>query len=66
MEEELKLTIPVGDKSVNITHLEFTEEGDVIVEYDETDIPLEGIQNALLALIEAAVNDALSSQENLA
>lgn len=66
MEEELKLTIPVGDKSVNITRLEFTEEGDVIAEYDETDIPLEDIQNALLAFIEAAVNDALSSQEKLA
>ena len=66
MEEELKLTIPVGDKSVNITRLEFTEEGDVIAEYDETDIPLEDIQNALLAFIKAAVKDALSSQEKLA
>lgn len=65
MEEEnnfsVDITLPVGDSYVHITYLELTEEGDIIVEYDESDTPVEAVQAALVSFIETAVQEALKN-----
>lgn len=64
MEEQdftVDITLPVGNSSIHITYLELTEEGDIIVEYDESDTPVEAVQAALVSFIESAVAEALKN-----